>query len=37
MWEQFMDELREVHLGTPAPGRPGPAARDRLASARAEA
>lgn len=24
MWEQFMDELREVHLGMPAPERPGP-------------
>ncbi len=37
MWEQFMDELREVHLGTPAPRRPGQTVRDRLASARAEA
>jgi hypothetical protein len=32
-----MDELREVHLGTPAPERSGPAVRDRLARARAEA
>jgi hypothetical protein len=37
MWEQFMDELREVHLGTAAPERPGPAVRDRLARVRAEA
>jgi DNA-binding HxlR family transcriptional regulator len=37
MWEQFMDELREVHLGTPTPKRPGPTVGDRLARARAEA
>jgi DNA-binding HxlR family transcriptional regulator len=37
MWEQFMDELREVHLGRPAPERPGPTVREQLARARAEA
>lgn len=37
MWEEFMDELRAVHLGAPRPDRPGPTVTERLARARAEA
>lgn len=34
MWDRFMDELREVHLGIPAPGSARPSVRDRLARAK---
>jgi DNA-binding HxlR family transcriptional regulator len=33
MWEQFMDELRERHLGRPPAVRPGPSVTDQLESA----
>ena len=35
LWADFMDELRAVHLGAPAPA--GPSATERLAAAYAEA
>jgi DNA-binding HxlR family transcriptional regulator len=35
MWEDFMDELREQHLGVPRPHPERPGVRDRLAAARA--
>lgn len=35
LWASFMDELRSVHLGAPAPS--GPSATQRLAEAYAEA
>ncbi len=37
MWEQFMDELREIHLGTPIPDTCSPSVRQRLAMALAGA
>jgi DNA-binding HxlR family transcriptional regulator len=37
MWEEFMAELRAVHLGAPAPQRPGPGVLERLARAKAAA
>lgn len=34
MWEEFMQDLREEHLGLPRPaGRPGPSVRARLRAA----
>ncbi len=33
MWERFMDELREVHLGVPAPAREGPPVTQQLREA----
>ncbi|WP_330182416.1 helix-turn-helix transcriptional regulator [Nocardia sp. NBC_01503] len=33
LWADFMDELREAHLGTPLPKRSGPRATERLAAA----
>ncbi|WP_067692632.1 winged helix-turn-helix transcriptional regulator [Nocardia jejuensis] len=33
LWDEFMDELRESHLGTPLPRREGPRATERLARA----
>jgi DNA-binding HxlR family transcriptional regulator len=33
LWEDFMDELRERHLGVPRPGSGGPRATERLAAA----
>jgi len=35
LWEEFMAELRSVHLGTPPP--PGPSVMERLAAAWREA
>ncbi len=35
LWATFMDELRHVHLGAPAPA--GPSATERLAAAHADA
>ncbi|WP_116200349.1 winged helix-turn-helix transcriptional regulator [Amycolatopsis circi] len=37
LWEEFMAELRERHLGTPRPDGDGPTATERLAAAYAEA
>ncbi|MYW97617.1 helix-turn-helix transcriptional regulator [Amycolatopsis rubida] len=37
LWEEFMAELRERHLGIPRPGGGGPTATERLAAAYAEA
>lgn len=37
LWEDFMDELREAHLGIPAPGTGRPSVRERLAAAYTEA
>ena len=37
MWGQFMDELRELHLGRPRPPSTGPTVRERLAQAHASA
>ncbi|SFO36852.1 winged helix-turn-helix transcriptional regulator [Amycolatopsis rubida] len=37
LWEEFMAELRERHLGIPRPGGGGPTAMERLAAAYAEA
>jgi hypothetical protein len=40
MWEAFMDELREIHLGAHArqqPPPPGPTVRERLDAAYAAA
>jgi DNA-binding HxlR family transcriptional regulator len=37
MQERFMDELREVHLGIPAPAWGGPSVGERLAQARRQA
>jgi DNA-binding HxlR family transcriptional regulator len=36
MWADFMDELREQHLGVPRPRPERPSVRERLAAARAE-
>lgn len=33
MWERFMDELRETHLGIPAPEREGPSVTQKLREA----
>ena len=33
MWQHFMDELREIHLGMPRPQSTGPTVRERLAEA----
>lgn len=30
MWERYMDELREVHLGIPAPAQEGPSVTQQL-------
>jgi hypothetical protein len=35
MWEQFMDELRERHLGLSPAARPGPSVMEQLESAAA--
>ncbi|MFQ6395054.1 winged helix-turn-helix transcriptional regulator [Nocardia sp. KC 131] len=37
LWGEFMDELRESHLGTPRPDPTGPRATERLAQAYAAA
>ncbi|WP_406639005.1 winged helix-turn-helix transcriptional regulator [Amycolatopsis sp. WGS_07] len=37
LWEEFMAELRERHLGIPRPSGDGPTATERLAAAYAEA
>lgn len=37
LWREFMDELRVIHLGAPAPERDGPGVLERLAAAYAEA
>jgi DNA-binding HxlR family transcriptional regulator len=37
LWEDFMAELRTVHLGAPQPPGDGPAASERMAAAYAEA
>ncbi|MEV0644944.1 helix-turn-helix domain-containing protein [Phytomonospora sp. NPDC050363] len=37
LWSEFMDELRHVHLGAPAPESGGPGVLARLADAYAEA
>lgn len=37
MWARFMDELRAVHLGVPAPEHDGPSITELLARARASA
>jgi DNA-binding HxlR family transcriptional regulator len=37
LWDEFMDELRESHLGFPRPDHGGPSATERLAHAYAEA
>ncbi|WP_409462271.1 winged helix-turn-helix transcriptional regulator [Amycolatopsis sp. GA6-003] len=37
LWEEFMAELRERHLGIPRPNADGPTATERLAAAYAEA
>ena len=34
MWDRFMDELREVHLGIAAPDSVRPSVRERLAQAK---
>lgn len=33
LWAEFMDELRESHLGAPRKGRAGPSLRERLQAA----
>ena len=33
MWAEFMDELREIHLGTKRRGKPGPSVGERLQAA----
>jgi DNA-binding HxlR family transcriptional regulator len=33
LWEEFMDELRQEHLGIPTKQRPGPGVRERLYAA----
>jgi DNA-binding HxlR family transcriptional regulator len=35
LWDRFMDELREQHLGVPRPHPERPAVREQLAAARA--
>lgn len=37
LWAEFMDELRALHLGAPAPERSAPTVVERLAAARAAA
>jgi DNA-binding HxlR family transcriptional regulator len=37
MWDQFMDELREIHLGIAVPDPGPPTVRERLARARHDA
>lgn len=37
LWAEFMDELRSIHLGTPAPRRTGPTVMERLSGAYAKA
>jgi DNA-binding HxlR family transcriptional regulator len=37
LWDEFMAELRTIHLGEPAPDRDGPSVRERLAEAYAAA
>ncbi|GIH95853.1 winged helix-turn-helix transcriptional regulator [Planobispora siamensis] len=37
LWDEFMAELRVVHLGEPAPERDGPGVMERLAAAYAAA
>ncbi|MDQ3772458.1 MAG: helix-turn-helix transcriptional regulator [Actinomycetota bacterium] len=37
LWDELMDELRAIHLGTPPPERNGATATERLAAAYAEA
>jgi hypothetical protein len=33
LWDEFMDELRETHVGTPQPPRQGATVRERLDTA----
>jgi hypothetical protein len=37
LWNEFMAELRTIHLGEPAPERDGPSVSERLAEAYAAA
>jgi hypothetical protein len=37
LWNEFMAELRTIHLGGPAPERDGPSVTERLAEAYAAA
>jgi DNA-binding HxlR family transcriptional regulator len=37
LWEEFMDELRAIHLGAPASPHPGETVMDRMAQAYANA
>jgi hypothetical protein len=37
LWDEFMDELRTLHLGTPPPDGDGPPVSERLAEAYARA
>jgi hypothetical protein len=37
LWNEFMAELRIIHLGEPAPERDGPSVAERLAAAYAAA